>query len=65
MLARAYAEQLARLFLEERDLAIAPSPLLLRAFGLNRDALLRAPSPVDLAAAERSVDRERVAVEAL
>ena len=40
-------------------------PLLLRAFGLDRDALLRAPSPVDLAAAERSLDRESVVVEAL
>ena len=65
VLAHAYAEQLARLFLEERDLAIEPSPLLLRAFGLDRDALLRAPSPVDLAAAERSVERESVVVEAL
>jgi hypothetical protein len=65
VLARAYAEQLARLFLEEQDLAIAPSPWLLAAFGLDRDALLRAPSPVDLAAAERAVDREGVIVEAL
>ena len=65
VLARAYAEQLARLFLEERDLAIEPSPLLLVAFGLDRDRLLRAPSPVDLAAAERAVDRESVVVEAL
>lgn len=65
VLARAYAEQLARLFLEERDLGIEPSPWLLAAFGLDRDALLRAPSPVDLAAAERAVDREAVVVEAL
>jgi hypothetical protein len=65
VLARAYAEQLARLFLEERDLGIEPSPWLLAAFGLDRDALLRAPSSVDLAAAERAVDREAVVVEAL
>lgn len=65
VLARAYAEQLARLFLEERDLAIDPSPMLLAAFGLDRDALLRAPSFVDLAAAERAVDRESVIVEAM
>jgi hypothetical protein len=65
VLARAYAEQLARLFLEERDLAIDPSPMLLAAFGLDRDALLRTPSSVDLAAAERAVDRESVIVEAL
>jgi hypothetical protein len=57
VLARAYAEQLARLFLDERDLAIEPSRLLLAAFGLDRSALLRTPSPVDLAAAERAVDR--------
>ncbi len=62
VLAGAYAEQLARLFLEESDLAIEPSPLLLRAFGLDRDALLRAPSSVDLSAAERAVDRENVVV---
>jgi hypothetical protein len=65
VLARAYAEQLARLFLEERDLGIEPSPLLLRAFGLERSALLRAPSAVSLEAAERSIDREKVVVEAL
>ncbi len=65
VLARAYAEQLSRLFLEESDLGIEPSPLLLRACGLDRDALLRAPSAVDLAAAERAVDRENVVVEAL
>ena len=65
VLARAYAEQLARLFLEERDLEIEPSPLLLAAFGLDRDALLLAPSSVDLAAAERAVDRESVIVDAL
>jgi len=63
VLARAYAEQLARLFLDERDLGIEPSPLLLAAFGLDREALLRSPSSVDLAAAERAVDREDVIVE--
>lgn len=65
VLARAYAEQLARLFLEEKDLGIAPSPLLLRAFGLDREALLRSPSSVSLEAAERSADRENVTVAAL
>jgi len=64
-LARAYAEQLARLFLDEEDLGIAPSPLLLRAFRLDRTTLLRAPSPVTLEAAERAADREDVAVTAL
>ena len=60
VLARAYAEQLARLFLDERDLAIEPSRLLLAAFGLDRSALLRSPSPVDLAAAERAIHRDGV-----
>jgi hypothetical protein len=65
VLAHAYAEQLSRLFLEESDLGIEPSPLLLRAFGLERGALLRAPSAVSLEAAERSIDREKVMVEEL
>ena len=65
VLSRAYAEQLARLFLEESDLGVAPSPAFLRVLGLDRDALLRAASPVSIEAAERSVDRELVAVEAL
>jgi len=64
VLGRAYAEQLSRLFLDEDDLGLAPSPFLLRAFGLGRDALLRAPSPVSLDAAERAADRENVAVAA-
>jgi hypothetical protein len=60
-LARAYAEQLARLFLEESDLGLAPSSLLMRAFRLNRAELLRQPSAVSIEAAERSADRENVA----
>ncbi|HEY4014829.1 MAG TPA: ferritin-like domain-containing protein [Polyangiaceae bacterium] len=64
-LARAYAEQLARLFLEENDLGIEPSPLLLGAFRLDRSALLRAPSSISLEAAERATDREDVAVTAM
>jgi hypothetical protein len=63
VLAGAYAEQLSRLFLEESDLGLEPSPLLLRAFGLERETLLRAPSPVSLEAAEKSVHRENVVVE--
>jgi hypothetical protein len=65
VLARAYAEQLGRLFLEETDLGLAPSVLLLRAFGLDREALLRAPSPVSIEAAEQSVERDRVIVKEL
>jgi hypothetical protein len=60
LLARAYAVELARLFLEEGDLGLKPSTALLRAFGLDRDALLRAPSAVSLEAAERAAERENV-----
>jgi hypothetical protein len=65
VLARAYAEQLTRLFLEEDDLGLAPSRLLLRAFGLDRDSLLKSPSPVSVEAAERAAERERVVVTSL
>jgi hypothetical protein len=64
-LSRAYAEQLARLFLEERDLGIEPSPLLLGAFRLDKAALLRAPSSLSLEAAERAAERENVIVTAM
>jgi hypothetical protein len=64
-LGRAYAEQLARLFLDERDLGLAPSPLLLRAFALDERALLRMPSSVSLQAAENAADRANVTVTAL
>lgn len=64
VLARAYQVELARLFLEESDLGLAPSPLFLRAFGLDRNELLRkGPSAVSLEAAERSADRADVVVE--
>ena len=65
VLGRAYAEALARLFLEERDLGLAPSPLLLSAFGLDPHTLLRGPSPVSLEAAEQAMERGNVTVEAL
>lgn len=64
VLSRAYAEALSRLFLEERDLGLEPSNLLLRAFGIERDMLLRTPSPVSLEAAERAADRGDIAVAA-
>jgi hypothetical protein len=64
VLANAYATELARLFLEEEDLGITPSNLLLRAFRLDRRALLGSPSPVSLEAAERAAERENVVVEA-
>ena len=66
-LARAYAEQLGRLFVHESDLAFEPSWLLLRLVGLGRDELLRGEgaSAVTVAAAEAAIDRERVVVTAL
>jgi hypothetical protein len=64
VLSRAYAVELARLFLEETDLGLKPSSVLLRAFGLDGDALLRSPSAVSLEAAERAAERESVVVEA-
>jgi hypothetical protein len=63
VLSRAYAVELARLFLEQDDLGLEPSHALLLAFGLDRKALLRAPSPVSLEAAERAAQREAFAVE--
>jgi hypothetical protein len=65
VLARAYAEQLSRLFLEESDLGLEPSPLLLRAFAIDRRKVLRSPSAVSIEAAEQSVDRDNVVVSAL
>jgi hypothetical protein len=62
-LGNAYARELARLFLEEEDLGLSPSPLLLRTFGLKKTDLLRGPSPVSLHAAEQSVEREDVVVD--
>jgi hypothetical protein len=64
VLSRAYAVELARLFLEQSDLGLQPSSVLLRALRLDRDALLRAPSTVSLEAAERAAERENMVVEA-
>jgi hypothetical protein len=64
VLARAYATELSRLFLEERDLGLEPSAALLSALRLDRAELLgRGPSPVSLEAAEQSAEREGVVVE--
>jgi len=65
VLAEAYRVELARLFLEEHDLGLAPSPAFLKVLGLDRDELLRrGPSAVSLEAAERSAERSDVVVEA-
>ena len=63
VLADAYAFELARLFIEEDDLGLAPSARFLRFFGLDRAELLRHASPVSLEAAERAADRHDVVVE--
>jgi hypothetical protein len=63
VLARAYAAELSRLFLEEDDLGLAPSRLLLRAFGLDATELRRAPSSVSIEAAEASAERRNAVVE--
>jgi hypothetical protein len=64
VLSRAYATELARLFIEEEDLGIAPSPVLLYGLRLDARELRRRPSPVSLDAAERAAERDGVTVEA-
>jgi hypothetical protein len=62
VLARAYATELSRLFLNEDDLGLAPSALQLRVLGLDRAELMRGASTVSLEAAEQAADRDHVAV---
>jgi hypothetical protein len=66
-LSTAYAEQLGRLFLQERDFELTPSTLLLRLFGLDPEELRTSEGPAmtSVRAAEEAVDRTRVAVTAL
>jgi hypothetical protein len=64
-LSRAYAENLARLFLRESDLRFAPPSLALRCFGLGRRQLLDGEDLLSAVAAEASADRENVVVTAL
>lgn len=66
-LSRAYAEHLARLFVQEEDLDLSPPWLLLRIFGLDRAELASREdlSAVSVRAAEAAVDRDKVAVSAL
>lgn len=65
-LSRAYAEHLARLFLQEDDLDLRPPKALLWLFGFDADELRRGDdSTVTVRAAEAAVDRERVVVSAL
>jgi hypothetical protein len=67
VLARAYAEQLAGLFLHEKDLDLKPPRWLLWLLGMRGDELQRITErvAVSVAAAEASADRSRVVVSAL
>jgi hypothetical protein len=64
-LARAYTEQLGRLFVHADDLGFEPSPVLLFAFGLRRRDLEGHDDVISVEAAERAADRQNVTVEAL
>jgi hypothetical protein len=67
VLARAYGEQLGRLFMQEPDLGLVPSRIVLGALGLRRAELAHGdgPSVVSAEAAEAAADRSRVVVTAL
>jgi len=64
-LARAYAEQLGRLFVHAEDLGFTPSRALLATVGLRRRDLLGHDDVLSVAAAEQAADRSRVVVSAL
>jgi hypothetical protein len=64
ILAHAYATELARLFIDETDLGLAPSGLFLKTFGLDLAELLRTPSQVSVEAAEQAAERDNVVVQA-
>jgi hypothetical protein len=64
-LARAYTEQLGRLFVHQDDLGFEPSRALLLAFGLRRRDLEGHDDMISVEAAERAADRRNVIVEAL
>jgi hypothetical protein len=65
-LARAYAEQLARLFAHEPDLGLTPPRLLLKLLGISESQLAEpAAASASIEAAERAAERENVEVRAL
>ena len=64
-LARAYAEQLGRLFVNAEDLGFVPSRALLATVGLKRGDLLGHDDVISAVAAEAAADRTQVTVEAL
>jgi hypothetical protein len=67
VLARAYAEQLAGLFMHEDDLGLDPPRWLLRLLGMDEAALERITDKVAVSveAAAAAADRSKVVVEAL
>ncbi len=65
VLSKAYAEQLARLFLHEHDLGLRPPSVLLAAMGFERRQLRTGDSAVSVEAAEAAADRTQVQVTAL
>jgi hypothetical protein len=64
-LARAYAEQLGRLFTYASDFGLTPSRALLATVGLRRSDLQGHADPTSREAAERAADRSKVVVDAL
>lgn len=67
VLSRAYAEQLAGLFLNESELDLQPPRWLLRLVGISDDELdaITDKVAISVAAAEASADREKVVVTAM
>ena len=64
-LSRAYAENLARLFVHEDDLQLKPPWLVLRLFGLRKQQLAEGENVLSTAAAEASARRRDVDVSQL
>jgi hypothetical protein len=64
---RAYGEQLGRLFMQEPELGLRPSRLVLGALGLRRADLAHGdgPSVVSAEAAAAAADRAKVVVTSL
>ncbi|MCL2726647.1 MAG: ferritin-like domain-containing protein [Polyangiaceae bacterium] len=61
-LARAYAEQLGKLFVHAPDLGLTPSRALLATVGLHRADLMHDADVLSIEAAERAADRSNVIV---
>jgi hypothetical protein len=64
-LAKAYADQLGRLFMHADDLGFKPSRALLATVGLRRRDLRGHADALSVAAAERAADRSQVVVSSL